>query len=120
VRLGLLVLLAAPVAAAAQTQLELTSRAAAELNAANTRMTAVYDRLVAKYGPDSRKRLQEAQDAWTIYRDKQCSFETKLTEGGSIHGMVVASCLKGLTEQRTAELARQENCREGDLSCVQR
>jgi len=114
----LLLALLAPAAAAAQTQLELTSRAADELTAANTRLKTVYDGIAVKYGADSKKRLKEAQDAWQLYSDKQCFFENKGTEGGTIHQMLVYQCLKALTELRIAELKRQENCQEGDLSCI--
>ena len=115
---GLLLALFAPAAAVAQTQLELTSKAADQLSAANTRLGAVYDGLIAKYGAESKKRLKEAQDAWQLYSDKQCFFENRGTEGGTIHQMLVYQCLKALTDLRTAELKRQENCQEGDLSCV--
>jgi uncharacterized protein YecT (DUF1311 family) len=114
----LLLALLAPAAAVAQTQLELTSKAADELSAANARLGAVYDGLAAKYSADSKKRLKEAQDAWQLYSDKQCFFENKGTEGGTIHQMLVYQCLKALTDLRIAELKRQENCQEGDLSCV--
>jgi len=117
-RLAALLLALMPVAAVAQTQLELTSRAADELSAANKRLGTVYDGLIARYGADSKKRLKEAQDAWQLYSDKQCFFENKGTEGGTIHQMLVYQCLKALTELRIAELKRQENCQEGDLSCI--
>jgi uncharacterized protein YecT (DUF1311 family) len=111
----LALLIAGP--AAAQTQLELSSKAADELVAAEAQMKAVYDRIARPYGADTKKRLQEAQDAWTIYRDKQCFFENKSTEDGTIHQMLVYQCRKALTDLRIAELKRQENCQEGDLSC---
>ena len=113
-----LALLLAPAVACAQTQLELTSKAADQLSAANARLKSVYDGLAAKYGADSKKRLKEAQDAWQLYSDKQCFFENKGTEGGTIHQLLVYQCLKALTDLRIAELKRQENCQEGDLSCV--
>jgi uncharacterized protein YecT (DUF1311 family) len=106
------------VPAAAQTQLELTSRAAEALIAAELQMKAVYDSIAANYGDDSKKRLEAAQDAWEQYRDRQCVFENKSTEGGTIHQMLVYKCLKARTDRRIAELKRQENCEEGDLSCV--
>jgi uncharacterized protein YecT (DUF1311 family) len=114
----LLLALLAPAATVAQTQLELTSKAADELSAANKRLGIVYDGIAAKYGADSKKRLKEAQDAWQLYSDKQCYFENKGTEAGTIHQMLVYQCLKALTDLRIAELKRQENCQEGDLSCV--
>jgi len=91
----LLLALLAPAAAAAQTQLELTSKAADELTAANTRLKTVYDGIAAKYGADSKKRLKEAQDAWKLYSDKQCFFENKGTEGGTIHPMLVLPVPEG-------------------------
>ena len=111
-----LVLIAAP--ATAQTQLELTSKAADALNASEVRMKAVYDGLATHYGDDSKKRFEQAQDAWEQYRNRQCSFENKGTEGGSIHQMLVYKCLKRMTDRRVSELKRQEHCEEGDLSCV--
>ncbi len=104
--------------AAAQTQLELTSRAADALVASEHRMKAVYDGIAVKYGDDSKARLEKAQDAWEQYRDKQCVFENKGTEGGTIHQMLLYKCLKSQTDRRIAELKRQENCEEGDLRCV--
>ncbi len=112
----LLVLVCAP--ASAQTQLELTSRAADQLTVSETRLKSVYDNLAVKYGTDSKERLEKAQDAWEQYRDKQCTFENKGTEGGTIHQMLLYKCLKSQTDRRIAELKRQENCEEGDLSCV--
>ena len=56
-----LALLLAPAVSVAQTQLELTSKAADELSAANVRLKSVYDGLAAKYGADSKKRLKEAR-----------------------------------------------------------
>ncbi len=104
--------------AVAQTQLELTAKAADALRAAEVQMKAVYDSITVNYGEESKKRLEGAQDAWEQYRDRQCTFENKNTEGGSIHQMLVYRCLKRMAERRTAELKRQENCQEGDLSCV--
>ena len=111
-------LLCAPAAVLAQTQLELTEQAAKELSAAERQLKTVHDLLFFRYGAESKKRLRAAQDAWEVYRDKQCYFENKLTEGGTIHQMLVYQCLKVLTDLRIAELKRQENCQEGDLSCV--
>jgi uncharacterized protein YecT (DUF1311 family) len=112
----LLALLCAP--AAAQTQIELTGKAAQELNAAEAQMKAIYDGLAARYGVDSNKGLREAQEAWLVYRDKQCAFENKTTEKGSLHRMMIFGCMKALTELRIAELKRQENCPDWNLACV--
>jgi len=111
-----LALIAAP--AAAETQLELTAKAADALRVAEVQMKAVYDAIAVNYGEVSKKRLEEAQDAWEQYRNRQCSFENKGTEGGSIHQMLVYKCLKRMTDRRVSELKRQEHCEEGDLSCV--
>jgi hypothetical protein len=81
-------LLCAPAAVLAQTQLELTERAAKELSAAERQLKTVHDLLFFRYGAESNKRLRTAQDAWEVYR------------------------------ARLAELKRQLNCEEGDLSCV--
>lgn len=84
---------------------------------ADTKLNAVYAKLLKKISAAGQAKLREAQKSWIAYRDSQCAFETLGTIDGSIHGMVVAQCLADLTEQQTKRLQQQLTCEEGDLSC---
>lgn len=103
--------------AAAQSQMELNARAAADLRKSDQQLNAVYNKLRAKISDAGKKSLQTAQQSWLRFRDQECEFETMGTVGGSIHSMIVAVCLTRLTDQRIKDLEAQLNCQEGDLSC---
>jgi uncharacterized protein YecT (DUF1311 family) len=103
--------------AAAQSQLELNARAAADLRKSDEQLNAVYNKLRAKISDAGKNSLQAAQQSWLRFRDQECAFETMGTVGGSIHSMIVAICLTRLTDQRIKDLDAQLTCKEGDLSC---
>ena len=103
--------------AAAQSQMELSAQAAGDLRKSDEQLNAVYNKLRAKISDAGKKSLQTAQQSWLRFRDQECEFETMGTVGGSIHSMVVATCLTRLTDQRIKDLEAQLNCKEGDLSC---
>lgn len=109
---------AMPAAGSAQSQMELNQQAGTALQDADRQLNAVYTKLRAKLGPESRARLQAAEEAWIRFRDQECAFIGAPTTGGSIHGMIVAQCQARLTLARVKDLEAQLNCQEGDLSCV--
>ncbi len=111
-----LLALAAPVHA--QSQMELNQQAGTALQDADKQLNAFYTKLRARLSPESRARLQAAEEAWIQFRDKECAFIGAPTTGGSIHGMIVAQCQARLTLVRVRDLEAQLNCQEGDLSCV--
>ena len=111
-----LALVAGP--ALAQDQTTLNAQAGAELQKSDQRLNAVYKALRGRISEASKARLQTAQQSWLRFRDQECAFETAGTDGGSIHGMMVAVCQTRLTDQRTADLEKLLNCQEGDLSCA--
>ena len=102
----------------AQSQMELNQQAGKSLQDADRQLNAVYTKLRARLSPESRARLQAAEEAWIQFRDKECTFIGSPTVGGSIHGMIVAQCQARLTLVRVKDLETQLNCEEGDLSCV--
>lgn len=51
-----------------------------------------------------KKKLQEAQRAWIVFRDNDCQAKYTLWESGTIRGITHLSCLTERTEQRTKEL----------------
>jgi uncharacterized protein YecT (DUF1311 family) len=108
----------APVAGSAQSQMELNQQAGAALQDADRRLNASYTKLRARLSPESRAKLQAAEEAWIRFRDLECAFIGSPTTGGSIHSMIVAQCLTGLSERRIKDIEAQLNCQEGDLSCV--
>jgi len=86
----------------------------------NAASAALFTQAVKHQGtrPESRARLQAAEEAWIRFRDRECAFIGAPTAGGSIHGMIVAQCQARLTLVRVKDLETQLNCQEGDLSCV--
>lgn len=114
----LVALVAMPVAGHAQSQMELNQQAGAALQDADRQLNAAYTKLRTRLSPESRARLQSAEEAWIRFRDQECAFIGAPTAGGSIHGMIVAQCKARLTLVRVKDLETQLNCQEGDLSCV--
>ncbi len=114
----LVAVVAMPGAGFAQSQMELNQQAGAALQDADRQLNAIYTKLRARLGPESRTRLQSAEEAWIRFRDQECAFIGSPTIGGSIHGMIVAQCQTRLTLARVKDLKTQLNCQEGDLSCV--
>src|SRR5215467_3828809 len=100
-----------------KTQPELSACAGKDAQAADAELNRVYGQLIARYDEPNRNALVLAERAWIIYRDAECSYETALSVGGTIHPMMVALCLTGKAKARTKELNDQLNCREGDLDC---
>jgi len=107
-----------PLPGLAQSQMDLNQQAGSALQDADRQLNAVYTKLRTRLGPESRARLQAAEEAWIRFRDRECAFIGAPTAGGSIHGMIVAQCQARLTLVRVKDLEAQVNCQEGDLSCV--
>jgi uncharacterized protein YecT (DUF1311 family) len=107
-----------PLPGLAQSQMDLNQQAGSALQDADRQLNAVYTKLRTRLGPESRARLQAAEEAWIRFRDRECAFIGAPTAGGSIHGMIVAQCQARLTLVRVKDLEAQLNCQEGDLSCV--
>ena len=114
----LAVVVALPAVGFAQSQMELNQQAGVARQEADRQLNAVYTKLRAKLGPESRARLQASEEAWIRFRDKECEFIGGPTAGGSIHGMIIAQCQERLTLVRVKDLETQLNCQEGDMSCV--
>lgn len=106
------------VAGFAQSQMDMNQEAGTALKDADRQLNATYTKLRTRLGPESRARLQAAEEAWIRFRDRECAFIGAPTTGGSIHGMIVAQCQARLTLVRVKDLEAQLNCQEGDLSCV--
>ena len=114
----LAMVVAMPATVLAQSQMELNQQAGTTLQDADRQLNAAYTKLRTRLGPESRARLQAAEEAWIRFRDRECAFIGAPTAGGSIHGMIVAQCQERLNLVRVKDLESQLNCQEGDLSCV--
>jgi uncharacterized protein YecT (DUF1311 family) len=88
-----------------------------EANDADSKLSGLVKKLAAKISPESRGALRAAERAWLDYRDKQCAFNTLASEGGSVHDLVLAACLKDLTDKQIKQVQQQLNCGQGDLGC---
>jgi len=103
----------------AGTQSELNDCAYKDFQKADAVLNQVYAKLKARTSaPDAVKRLVEAEKAWIAYRDRECDFETEDSIDGSIRPMELSACYQQKTTARTAELKKQLDCPEGDLTCA--
>ena len=119
VRVALLavLLLTCTVTAFAQTQGQMNRTASQAAQTADAAMNARYKKLMTVLNPTEKAALKKAQQAWLKYRDAEAEFLSLRSQGGSVHPMVYAQNVAGLTRQRTQELteAYTEYTTEGDL-----
>ena len=60
--------------------------------------------------PTEEAKMREAQRAWLIFRDAQCTVEGyDESRGGTMEPMVYSGCRARLTRERTAQLRPQPN-----------
>ena len=98
-------------------QMDLNICAGQSYQVADKALNDTYQLLLTKIDASQQEKLREAQRLWISFRDKECTFETSATEGGSIHSMMYTNCIQHLTEDRTKQLSALMNCQEGDMSC---
>jgi uncharacterized protein YecT (DUF1311 family) len=108
---------AQPDCANATDQATLTQCANNSLKASDAKLNQTFRALQAKVSKPGKDKLQKAQRAWIAWRDAQCNFNASGSSDGSIHGMVLASCLDDLTKAQTKLLDSQLHCQEGDTAC---
>jgi len=99
------------------TQAGMNICAGRDYKAADTALNAAYSALRKKLGTHGRDLLKDSERKWIGWRDAECTFRTSDSEGGSIHPLVVSTCLTELTKARTAQLKKLTRCAEGDMSC---
>lgn len=115
-----LVLLAVPSPAQdcsnAMTQRDLNMCAGRQYQAADDTMNQAYRELMTVQEGDT-ARLRDAQRAWIVFRDSECTFQTAASENGSIHAMEYSGCLTTLTKERTRELKKALACYRNAERC---
>lgn len=77
--------------------------AAREFDAADAALNEAYAQLRQKLDDQSRALLAEAQRAWIAFRDKQCGYVQRVSEGSG-RNVAYAGCMTGLTRTRTKDL----------------
>jgi uncharacterized protein YecT (DUF1311 family) len=79
----------------------------AAVNQANTRLDAVYKRLMSKLDADGQKALKEAERSWIKWRDDEAMLMARVggAVGGSSMRVDVANAQLKLIDQRTEVLS---------------
>lgn len=77
----------------------------AETQLQDDRLNWVYKQLMAKLDSQQQKDLREVQRTWMKYRDGNCAFHGKLSNG-SIYRIEGAMCEMDMSKDRAAELER--------------
>jgi len=101
----------------AANQMELDYCAGQDFKAADAKLNALYQGLMAKYDNNNQALLRDAEEKWLAWRDAECAYENELTMGGTVHSMMQTECDTEKTDVRIKELERQRDCQEGDISC---
>lgn len=77
----------------------------AETKLQDERLNRVYKQLMAKLEGQQQKDLREVQRSWIKYRDGNCAFHGKLSDG-SLYRIEGAICVMDMSKDRAAELER--------------
>lgn len=92
--------------------------AALDFEAADAELNALWPRLVEQARdndaldiddgrPGYEETLRDAQRAWIVFRDANCSYEGYAAKGGSLEPLLVATCRAAMTRDRIGELKDQ-------------
>lgn len=124
-KLVLLVLAwAAPALAAAcdkaNTQTDMALCYGGLANKSDAELNRVYRALLARWKGDTGavQALRVSERAWVAYRKAECDRQGYATTGGSAQPMIIAMCLKSITDERATLLKSDLTCKEGDLTCL--
>lgn len=89
-----------------QTTSEISICAEREYRAADQKLNQVYRQLQSRLSRKQQQSMTTAQLAWIKFRDANCDYQRGQFAGGSLASSVNTSCLTGMTQQRTQELAQ--------------
>jgi len=79
---------------------------AAKTKAADQHLNAAYKDLLQRIDPEQAEPLKAAERAWIQYRDANCQFYS--AHEGTISQLLGAECMRALTVDRAAELAKAD------------
>ncbi|MCI4662816.1 MAG: DUF1311 domain-containing protein [Neomegalonema sp.] len=87
-----------------QTTLGMMACTQASLNAWEALLERHYHQALSQVPPQGRADLEQAQEAWQVYRENACKVWYAMFEGGSMAPLSAASCLATLTARRAIDL----------------
>lgn len=90
----------------ANNTVEINYCAGESYKAADRRLNDVYRQLSSTMRGEQKSKLIETQETWIQYRDRNCSFETFGSRGGTGYSAFLSGCLERMTKQRTADFQR--------------
>jgi uncharacterized protein YecT (DUF1311 family) len=90
----------------ANSTVEINYCAGESYQAADRRLNQVYRQLSSTLPGEQKSKLTETQETWIQYRDRNCSFETFASRGGTGYSAFLSGCLERMTRQRTADFER--------------
>lgn len=96
----------------AMTTAEMLQCVGKSFEAANEELVSIYNRLHERLDPERKARLEAAQDAWEIYRDRNADFVASAAEGGTLYPVLRLAAMLEMTRRRSDEL--QERLEEND------
>lgn len=120
-RYAILALVLATAPAMAQTQFELNQTACSEYQAADKKLNAIYQQVLARHEiePTVTAKIKTSQRAWLAFRDAQLEAiypaSAKRQEYGSVYPMCSCSESTALINQRIEQLSGWLNGEEGDV-----
>lgn len=92
---------------AEENQMNLNLCAFQRYQKADADLNATWKTLLADMDEDAKTEIRIVQKLWLKFRDAHCQYEASFYEGGSIQPLILNSCLRELTEQRTKQLQAQ-------------
>ncbi len=89
------------------TQAQMNSCAYEQYDQVKSELDQLYQQLQRDYFSSNLSiGLEASQNSWEAYAKTQCSFENIDSLGGSIHSLLITSCLTRKTKERIVELRK--------------
>lgn len=92
-----------------QTTVEMVECAERDYKKADTQLNKAYKDIIKGLKGQYKKNMIQAELAWIQYRDKNCTYESALYEGGTMRPLIGLGCMTRMTKARTQELLLQHN-----------
>ena len=87
--------------------------AARQLEAVDAQLSRIYEGQLKRLRNEwSIRGLQEAQQAWIAFREKDCEYDASATKGGSGHSQWVSVCMTRHTKRRIEDMRKFQKCEE--------
>jgi uncharacterized protein YecT (DUF1311 family) len=100
-----------------KTQLDMNQCAAAQFQEVDKELNKVYTAYRHRLDEFQKSQFRDVELAWVKYRDLSCAYQSSGVAGGSVHPLILQTCLAEKTRLRLNEITFLANCKEGDLSC---